>query len=136
MERDKELCRILERRFRGLHVLQGDALQSKSVLALAGIQSVCVALSGLPMRAVPTNAAASYYTDLFQVMPEGGAIIQYTYGFRPPVDPHEVDLRPMASFIGREWRNVPPMGIWRYQLTAYTSDNARLLTRKHSEAPA
>jgi hypothetical protein len=21
-----------------------------------------------------------------------------------------------ATFIGREWRNIPPMGIWRYRL--------------------
>ena len=29
----------------------------------------------------------------FQLMPSGGAIIQYTYGFRPPVDPDEAVLK-------------------------------------------
>jgi phosphatidylethanolamine/phosphatidyl-N-methylethanolamine N-methyltransferase len=49
-------------------------------------------------------------------MPPGGAIIQYTYGFRPPVDPDEAVPKLDATFIGREWRNIPPMGIWRYRL--------------------
>jgi phosphatidylethanolamine/phosphatidyl-N-methylethanolamine N-methyltransferase len=50
-------------------------------------------------------------------MPSGGAIIQYTYGFRSPVAPDDVDLKLDATFVGREWRNVPPMGIWNYRLS-------------------
>ena len=116
IERDADLCRTLERRFRGLRVLHGDALQSGRVLARARISSVCVALSGLPMRAVAPDAAARYYADLFDAMPSGGAIIQYTYGFRPPVDPDDAGPGLDATFVGREWRNVPPMGIWSYRL--------------------
>jgi hypothetical protein len=48
-------------------------------------------------------------------MPSGGAIIQYTYGFRSPVALDESVLKLDATFVGREWRNFLPMGIWSYR---------------------
>lgn len=114
VERDRDLCRTLGRRFRGLQVLQGDALEIGEMLGKAQVSSVGVVLSGLPMRAVAPDAAARCYSDAFQLMPSGGAIIQYTYGLKSPVDP-ETPLRLDARFVGREWRNVPPVGIWSYR---------------------
>jgi len=117
IECDAELCRSLERRFPGLQVLHGDALALGKTLAGAGPSSVRAVLSGLPMRAIPRQAAARCYADAFRVMPRGGAIIQYTYGLRPPVDARVIVPRLEATFVGREWRNFPPMGIWRYRLS-------------------
>ena len=116
VERDAELCGALARRFAGLQILHGDALELGRVLADARIPAVGVVLSGLPMRVVPQQAAVRCYAQAFRLMPIGGAIIQYTYGFRPPVDPAEAVLKLDATFVGREWRNVPPMGIWSYRL--------------------
>jgi len=116
VERDAELCGSLERRFCGLQVLHGNALDLGEILASARISSVRVVLSGLPMRAVPTEVAARCYSEAFQHMPPGGAIIQYTYGFRPSVDPYKAVPKLDATFVGREWRNLPPMGIWSYRL--------------------
>ena len=116
VERDVELCRALERRFPRLQVLQGDAIEIGAVLRKAGLSSVCVVVSGLPMRAIPFDAASRYYLRAFEAMPPGGAIIQYTYGLRPPVDPMVTKPALEATFVGREWRNLPPMGIWRYRL--------------------
>jgi phosphatidylethanolamine/phosphatidyl-N-methylethanolamine N-methyltransferase len=116
VERDAELCRTLERRFHGLCVLHGDALDITALLTAAGIASVSVVLSGLPMRAVAPAAAIRCYSGAFQLMPHGGAIIQYTYGYRSPVDPGRSPPRLDATFVGREWRNVPPMAIWSYRL--------------------
>jgi len=123
VERDAELCDALESRFPGLLVLRGDALQLGEILSGARIASVSAVLSGLPMRAIPPEAAARCYSDAFRCMPAGGAIIQYTYGFRPPVDPVGVLPEIDARFVGREWRNVPPVGIWRYRL-AHTAQCA------------
>jgi phosphatidylethanolamine/phosphatidyl-N-methylethanolamine N-methyltransferase len=114
VERDPELCRALEQRLPGLQVLQGDALALDRTLARTGPSSVRVVICGLPMRAIPSEAAARCYAHAFRAMPPGGAIIQYTYGLRPPVDP-QASVPPFeATFVGREWRNFPPMGIWRY----------------------
>lgn len=125
VERDAELCRSLERRFSGLRVLHGNALEIGEILAGARIPSVRVVLSGLPMRVVPAQAAARCYSQAFQLMPPGGAIIQYTYGFRPPVDPDEAVSKLDATFVGREWRNVPPMGIWSYRLERTSNSSGR-----------
>jgi phosphatidylethanolamine/phosphatidyl-N-methylethanolamine N-methyltransferase len=115
VERDAELCTTLERQFRDLRVLHGDALELGETLARARIPSVSVVLSGLPMRAVAPRAAARCYAGAFGLMPSGGAIIQYTYGFRSPVDVDESVLKLEAKFVGREWRNILPMGIWSYR---------------------
>ena len=112
VERDPDLCRTLGRRFCGLQVIQGDALKIGDMLART---QVSVVLSGLPMRAVAPDAAARYYAGAFQLMPPGGTIIQYTYGFRSPVELNGAPLKLDAQFVGREWRNVPPMGIWSYR---------------------
>jgi phosphatidylethanolamine/phosphatidyl-N-methylethanolamine N-methyltransferase len=121
VERDAELCGSLERRFPFLQVLHGNALELGEILARARIPTVRVVLSGLPMRAVRPEAAVRCYSDAFQLMPSGGSIIQYTYGFRPPVDPDEAAPKLEATFVGREWRNVPPMGIWSYRRPAQRS---------------
>jgi phosphatidylethanolamine/phosphatidyl-N-methylethanolamine N-methyltransferase len=110
IEHDRGLCQSLERRFPGLQVLQGDALALGNTLASDGPSSVRVVVSGLPMRAIASAAAIRCYADAFALMPAGGAIIQYTYGLRPPVDVSDC----AATFVAREWRNFPPMGIWRY----------------------
>ncbi|WP_170921089.1 class I SAM-dependent methyltransferase [Enhydrobacter aerosaccus] len=115
VERDAELCRVLKKRFHGLQVLHGDALHLGGLLRDVGIASVRAVLSGLPMRAIPAELAARCYAQAFELMPDGGAIIQYTYGLRAPVDPTASEHRFKASFVGREWRNFPPMGIWKYR---------------------
>jgi phosphatidylethanolamine/phosphatidyl-N-methylethanolamine N-methyltransferase len=118
VERDAQLCRTLEKRLPGLQVLEGDALEIGEVLSDAGIPSVCAVICGLPMRAVPPRAAARCYSEAFSLMPPGGTIVQYTYGFRSPVEPDESILKLEATFLGREWRNIPPMAMWRYRLPA------------------
>jgi phosphatidylethanolamine/phosphatidyl-N-methylethanolamine N-methyltransferase len=116
VERDAELCELLEERFPGVRVVRGDALRLRETLARARIGSAGVAVSGLPLRVVPANAARRFYREAFGLMPEGSAIIQYTYGLRAPLDPAVADTLGLdAAFVGREWRNLPPMGVWRYR---------------------
>jgi phosphatidylethanolamine/phosphatidyl-N-methylethanolamine N-methyltransferase len=124
VERDGELCRLLERRFAGLRVVQGDALRLREVLGRAGITHVRAVLSGLPMRTVAPADAVRCYLDAFRLMPAGGAIIQYTYGLRPSVDPAADGANFEATFLSREWRNMPPMAIWRYRLPARHGNRA------------
>src|SRR5262249_34660439 len=118
VERDGELCRTLERRLPGLQVLQADALELGALVESSGLSQASVVLSGLPMRAVPARAAFDCYLEAFRLLPPGGAIIQYTYGFRPPVDPQAIAPPLKATFVGREWLNCPPVGIWRYRLAS------------------
>jgi phosphatidylethanolamine/phosphatidyl-N-methylethanolamine N-methyltransferase len=116
IERDAEMCALLEERFPGLQVLRGDALRLRDTLFAERIRSACVVLSGLPMRVVPVAGASRFFREAFALLPDDGAVIQYTYGLRAPLNPAvAASLNLQASFVGREWRNLPPMGIWRYQ---------------------
>jgi len=65
---------------------------------------VGVVLRGLPMRAICHDDATRCYSDAFRAMPRGGAIIQYTYNLRPPVDPRRAAQKLKATFAGREWQ--------------------------------
>jgi phosphatidylethanolamine/phosphatidyl-N-methylethanolamine N-methyltransferase len=87
VERDAELCATLERRFRGLRVLHGNALEVGEILARVRESRPSARAQRLPMRTVAPEAAARCYSGAFQLMPSGGTIIQYTYGFRSPADP-------------------------------------------------
>src|SRR5262249_37478325 len=111
-------CRWLGRRFAGLCVLHGDALDIGEMMASAHRSSVGVVLRGLPMRAIHPAAAARCANDAFEHMPASGAVVRYTYRLAPPVDPDSRGLALEAAFLGREWRNVPPMGIWCYRRPA------------------
>jgi phosphatidylethanolamine/phosphatidyl-N-methylethanolamine N-methyltransferase len=118
VERDEGSCRTLERRIPGLQVIHTNALKLGAVAVNTGLWCAAVVLSGLPMRAVPPQAAFHCYVEAFRLLPPGGAIIQYSYGFRPPVDPQATAPPLEATFMGREWLNCPPVGIWRYRLSA------------------
>jgi phosphatidylethanolamine/phosphatidyl-N-methylethanolamine N-methyltransferase len=116
VERDAEMCALLEERFPGLRVLNGDALSLSETLARGRVRSACVTLSGLPMRVVPAESSRRFFHEAFGLMPADGAVIQYTYGVRAPLDPAVASsLELDAQFVGREWRNMPPMAVWRYR---------------------
>ena len=111
---------MLKRRIPGLQVIEANALKLGAIVETTGLSYAAVVLSGLPMRAVPPQVALNCYLDAFRLLPPGGAIIQYTYGIRAPVDPRLTAPPFEATFIGREWLNCPPVGIWRYRLMAST----------------
>ena len=116
IERDPAMCDFLAERIPGLRIVTGDAIDLRGTLAAAGVRGARAVLSGLPMRVVAADAARRYYESAFELMPPGGAVTQYTYGVRSPLDPAIVDGAGLeAEFVGREWRNLPPMGVWRYR---------------------
>ena len=116
VERDAELCRPLEQRFSGLHVLHGNALELDEILAGRAHRFGARVLSGLPMRVVPPQAAAlAIHRRSSACRPAApSSSIPMASGRRSIRD--EAELKLDATFVGREWRNLPPMGIWSYRL--------------------
>jgi phosphatidylethanolamine/phosphatidyl-N-methylethanolamine N-methyltransferase len=115
IERDVRLCNIMERRLPGVSVIQGDALNLEALLLRRRLPPIGAIVNGLPMRALTQAAAIHCYSQAFKLMRSAGSLIQYTYGFRPPVEPCQVRPNLQALFLGREWRNAPPVGIWLYR---------------------
>jgi len=113
LERDPELAELLAKRFRGIHVLCGDAQHLEPLLAERGIHRVAAVVSGLPLLLFPEEARRQVVDACFAVLAPGRPLIQFTYGFNAPLPPHEHHLH--ARRVARVLRNVPPAFVWTFK---------------------
>ena len=116
VERDADLCRTLERRFHGLACAARRCAEPR--WAPGGRRR----LFGRRRAERPADACRS------RRKPPRTAIRAPSGSCRPaapssstPTASSRRSIRTTvpklaADFVGREWRNVPPMGIWRYRL--------------------
>ncbi len=119
VERDGELASFLRKRFPGPKVLEGDAARLSDMLRAAKISSVAAVVSSLPLLSLPSEVVNGIVRGVFAAMPKGAALIQFTYGPKPPV-PRELreDLHLVATRGSRIWRNVPPAVVWTFRQPA------------------
>ena len=115
IERDPELSAFLHRRFSGPRIIEGDAARLRQLLSRNGVEQVAAVVSGLPLLSLPADIVNGIVTGVFDVLPPGGEMVQFTYGPAPPV-PRELrdGLRLEARRVGRVWRNVPPAVVWTF----------------------
>jgi phosphatidylethanolamine/phosphatidyl-N-methylethanolamine N-methyltransferase len=116
VERDPELAQFLRRNFVGPHVIEGDASKLPRLLAEHGVATVAAVVSSLPLLSLPAALVKDIVTGVFEVLPPGGALVQFTYGPKPPIP---ADLRQRLRLDGshgpRIWRNVPPAMVWTFK---------------------
>lgn len=113
LEFNPEFCALLVKRFRGLNVVEGDAYDLATSLppGLAGPYSAVV--SSLPLlNSEPEARQALISSALGRVLP-GGGLIQFSYGFGPPVPAAEgrFTVKRTAFVLA----NLPPARVWFYQ---------------------
>lgn len=123
VERDPVLARCLRRRFPDCRILCGDACRLPALLAAHGIGApVKTVVSSLPLLAMSPSQRARLLRAVRRVLPDEGAMLQYTYGVRCPV-PARTLLRGKvrAERIARVWRNVPPASVWRFRSSALSA---------------
>jgi phosphatidylethanolamine/phosphatidyl-N-methylethanolamine N-methyltransferase len=115
VERDPELASFLRRHFQGLRILEGDAARLVRLLAANGIERVAAVVSSLPLLTLPAGVVNGIVSSVFEALPRGGALVQFTYGPSPPV-PRAVRerLHLQATSGPRIWRNVPPAVVWTF----------------------
>jgi phosphatidylethanolamine/phosphatidyl-N-methylethanolamine N-methyltransferase len=116
LERDPELAHFLRRHFVGPRIIEGDAARLPRLLADHGVGPVAAVVSCLPLLSLPAALVRDVVTGIFAVLPRGGAMVQFTYGPKPPVP---ADLRQRLALEGthgpRIWRNVPPAMVWTFK---------------------
>jgi phosphatidylethanolamine/phosphatidyl-N-methylethanolamine N-methyltransferase len=116
VERDPELAVFLRRHFRGPQIIEGDAARLPRLLASHRIERVAAVVSGLPLLSLPAEVVNGIVRGVFEALPRGGALVQFTYGPAPPVPR---DLRESLRLVGargkRIWRNVPPAVVWTFR---------------------
>ena len=116
VERDPELISFLRRHFRGPRIIEGDAARLPKLLAREGVAKIATVVSGLPLLSLPAEVVTGIVHGVFEALPKGAALVQFTYGPAPPVPR---GLRANLHLVGahgrRIWRNVPPAVVWTFR---------------------
>jgi phosphatidylethanolamine/phosphatidyl-N-methylethanolamine N-methyltransferase len=119
IERDPELVAFLRRHFRDPRIIEGDAARLPKLLAAEGVAKVATVVSGLPLLSLPAEVVTGIVHGVFEALPRGAALVQFTYG---PVPPIPKPLRESLHLVGahgrRIWRNVPPAVVWTFRRPA------------------
>jgi phosphatidylethanolamine/phosphatidyl-N-methylethanolamine N-methyltransferase len=119
VERDPELAAFLRRHFRGPKIIEGDAARLSRLLAAQGIDKVAAVVSGLPLLSLPAEVVSGIVNSVFEALPRGAALVQFTYGPSPPVPRSlRANLRLVGARGRRIWRNVPPAVVWTFRKPA------------------
>ncbi|HYX05076.1 MAG TPA: hypothetical protein VE963_23485 [Reyranella sp.] len=119
VERDPELSVFLRRRFPRPHVIEGDAARLSHLLADHGIERVGAVVSSLPLLSLPAAVVGGIVGGVFEALPAGGALVQFTYGPNPPIPRVVRERLRLDSAHGRRiWRNVPPAVVWTFKRSA------------------
>lgn len=110
-----DLASRLGRRFPEIRVINADASALAEHLPSAGYYSV--AISGLPLVSFETKKRRDILCAIFSGLAQGGALFQFTYLPKPPVDGKTMDSLGLdAELVGVVWNNVPPA--WVYRIAA------------------
>jgi phosphatidylethanolamine/phosphatidyl-N-methylethanolamine N-methyltransferase len=118
VEYNPQFCRLLEDRFPGVRVIQGDAYDLPRTLADLEGERVSAFVSSLPLLTKPPRDREKLLGDAFALMGPEGLFVQFTYGPVSPI-PHEtLDGRYTARRGRPIWANLPPARVWTYGLAA------------------
>jgi phosphatidylethanolamine/phosphatidyl-N-methylethanolamine N-methyltransferase len=103
---------LLRQRFATAQVLTLDA----RTIAEAPLTDVGAVVSGLPMLAIPGRDQHTILDGAFRLMRPGGVFIQFTYGWRPPIE------RKVRAALGLKWTksrwvlgNLPPAQVYWFR---------------------
>lgn len=124
IERDPELAGFLRRNFPGTgeeapQIVEGDAAHLPGLLIANGIEKVAAVVSSLPLLSLPAEVVNNIVRGVFEALPAGAAMVQFTYGPKPPVPQVLRDSLGLQSARGsRIWRNVPPAVVWTFRKPA------------------
>ncbi len=118
VEYDPAFCRLLERRFPGVRVVQGDAYDLGATLAGVLDEPAAAVVSSLPLLNKPDNDRLELLADAFDMLHPAGVFVQFTYGMVSPI-PRRMALRAMQPFTAEAsqpvWLNLPPARVWCYR---------------------
>jgi phosphatidylethanolamine/phosphatidyl-N-methylethanolamine N-methyltransferase len=119
VERDRELAGFLRGHFAGPQIIQGDAAMLPGLLVANGVERVAVVVSSLPLLSLPADVVDAIVEGVFEVLPRGSALVQFTYGPKSPVPRHLLERLSLVGTSGRRiWRNVPPAVVWTFRRRA------------------
>jgi phosphatidylethanolamine/phosphatidyl-N-methylethanolamine N-methyltransferase len=115
VEYDPGFCRMLEGRFRGVRVIQGDAYDLPRTLAGFAGQPIAAVVSSLPLLNQPPPRRTKLIADAFALMGPAGVFVQFTYGLQSPI-PRDFCTNQYSAIRSRPiLLNLPPAFVWTYR---------------------
>ncbi|HYC64512.1 MAG TPA: methyltransferase [Reyranellaceae bacterium] len=119
VERDAELAAFLRKNFPDPRTVEGDAMRLPDLLREAGVAEVAAVVSSLPLLSLPGEVVDGIVRGVFVALPPGAALVQFTYGPKPPVPRALRETLHLTGTRGRRiWRNVPPAVVWTFRKPA------------------
>ena len=112
VEREPQLAGILERRFPGVRILQGDACELRLLLERQGIGQLATVVSSVPIKWFSRSDQNAVLQQSFDLLGPGGHVLQLTNAMTSPVP---LDLGFDGTEVERIWLNFPPIQIWCYR---------------------
>lgn len=129
VEFDASFCKLLKRRFPGVHVIKGDAYQLARTLRDRLRRPASAIVSSLPLLLKPETQRLALLAGAFDCMRPDGCFVQFTYGRVSPVPRDKasvLDFHVEAS--PPVWLNLPPARVWIYRRQAQ-AENSVVLRR-------
>ncbi|MDX1655288.1 MAG: methyltransferase [Candidatus Competibacteraceae bacterium] len=119
VERAAALAGHLRRRFPGVRVIQGDAMELIDLLGSDGAE-VRTVVSGLPLRSLDPPVTRAIGDQLDALLGNQGLLVQFTYNLLGSYDHLPPRFQRVASKI--IWGNLPParIDVFRRQLDLIT----------------
>ena len=115
VEYDPGFCRLLNQRFAGVRVVQGDAYDLPTTLPDLAGRPVAAVVSSLPLLNEPPARRVKLIEDAFALMGPQGVLVQFTYGAGSPIPRQACAGRYSAHCSAPIWRNLPPARVWTYR---------------------
>ncbi|WP_245257520.1 class I SAM-dependent methyltransferase [Methylocapsa acidiphila] len=116
VEFDPGFCRLLARRFPGVHIIQGDAYRLAETLAGHIREPAAAIVSSLPLLMKPERERLALLGQGFALLAPAGRFVQFTYG---PVSPIPRGRAKGPTFLVEGsppvWLNLPPARVWIYR---------------------
>jgi len=118
VEYEHRFCHLLEERFPGVKVIQGDAYGLKATLNGKVDGKISAVVSSLPLLVRPERDRIELLHQAFDLMGPNGLFIQFTYGLT--ISPMPIRSQHSGgSYVGKGsppiLLNIPPARVWRYR---------------------
>jgi phosphatidylethanolamine/phosphatidyl-N-methylethanolamine N-methyltransferase len=115
IEYSADFCRLLEKRFTGIQIIEGDAYALEHSLNGCIAGPVSAVISSLPLLTQPPARRSALIEASFARLAHGQPFIQFSYGLASPI-PSDPDLF-STTHTGWVMKNVPPARVWVYRRT-------------------
>jgi phosphatidylethanolamine/phosphatidyl-N-methylethanolamine N-methyltransferase len=116
IEFNPEFCTLLQKRFSGVRIIEGDAYGFGTTLKGWVDGPVSAVVSSLPLFTRPPELRRKLIVEALDRMPAGRPFIQFSYALVPPV-PAEAG-RFTVEHTNWVVMNLPPARVWIYRKTA------------------